>query len=71
MPRRNNRKSYVVGKEAMFSAHTAENAGAKPECVGCAFAGFGGVCKTSNGVCLKTAGGKLAPREADNAGDHG
>lgn len=70
MPRKNNRKSYAVGKEAMFSADMAENTGAKPECIGCAFAGFGGVCKTSDGVCLKTIRGKPAPREADHAGDH-
>ena len=53
MPRRNNRKSYSTGKTAVFYA-SGNNAGYKPECVGCAFAGYGGVCTTSDGTCLKT-----------------
>lgn len=71
MPRKNNRKNYVVGKQVIFSADRSENAGAKSECIGCAFAGFGGVCKTSDVVCLKTVRGKPVPREADHAGHNG
>ena len=70
MPRKNNRKSYNTGKVAMFSADAAENAGVKPECIGCAFAGFGGVCKTSDGVCLKTVRSEPIRREADHAGNY-
>jgi len=53
MPRRNNRKDYSTGKPAVFFAD-GNNAGYKPECVGCAFAGYGGTCTTSDGTCLKT-----------------
>ena len=53
MPRKNNRKEYSTGKPAVFYA-CGDNAGYKPECVGCAFAGYGGTCKTSDGVCLIT-----------------
>lgn len=66
MPRRNKRKNYTTGKEAVF-AYGAENVGFKPECVGCAFAGYGGVCKTSDGTCLKTTAGRPDQREAGNA----
>ena len=53
MPRRNNRKDYSTGKAAVFYGD-GSNAGYKPECVGCAFAGYGGECTTSDGTCLKT-----------------
>ena len=62
MPRRNNRKDYSTGKRAVFYAN-GDNAGYKPECVGCAFAGYGGVCATSDGICLKT----IPERREDNA----
>jgi len=61
MPRRNNRKDYSTGKAAVFFGD-GSNAGYKPECVGCAFVGYGGVCTTSDGMCLKTT---PANREAD------
>jgi hypothetical protein len=61
MPRRNNRKDYSTGKAAVFYGDGG-NAGYKPECVGCAFAGYGGVCTTSDGTCLKTI---PVNREAD------
>lgn len=68
MPRRNKRKIYITGKEAVF-VYGAENKGFKPECTGCAFAGYGFVCTTSDGTCLKTNAGKPERREAGNA-DH-
>ena len=63
MPRRNKRKDYTIGKTAVFF-NGGGNKGYKPECVGCAFAGYGGVCKTSDGVCLVTIPERR--READN-----
>jgi hypothetical protein len=51
MPRRNNRKDYSTGKAAVFF-NDGDTAGHKPECDGCAFAGFGGICTTSDGECL-------------------
>lgn len=66
MPRKNKRKIYTTGKEAVF-VYGAENAGFKPECAGCAFAGDGFVCKTSDGTCLKTKAGEPEQREAGNA----
>ena len=54
MPRRNNRKSYVTGKPAVFFEVCPSHSGHKHECVGCAFAGYGFVCKTSDGTCLKS-----------------
>jgi hypothetical protein len=53
MPRRNKRKDYSTSKAAVFYGD-GSNAGHKPGCVGCAFAGYGGVCMTSDGTCLKT-----------------
>ena len=53
MPRRNKRKDYSTGKPAVFF-NGGDNADYKPECIGCAFAGYGGVCKTSDGKCLKS-----------------
>ena len=60
MPRRNNRKDYSVGKAAVFY-EIGNNSGYKPECIGCAFAGYGGICMTSDGACLKTT-----PKEKTN-----
>lgn len=67
MPRKNKRKLYTTSKEAAFFSG-AENAGFKPECVGCAFAGYSGVCTTSDGTCLKTGQKQTERREAGNAG---
>ena len=53
MPRKNKRKVNTIGKPAMFFADNVKNKG-NPECVGCAFAGDGYVCTTSDGDCLKT-----------------
>jgi hypothetical protein len=53
MPRRNKRKVYSTGKAAVFFSDGGNN-GYKPECVGCALAGYGGICKTSDSTCLKT-----------------
>jgi hypothetical protein len=57
VPRRNNHKKYTTGKSAVFynerfyrdDGNTIPN----PECIGCAFAGYGGVCKANDG-CLIT-----------------
>jgi len=54
MPRRNKRKIYAAGKTALTYNETAASSGCKPECDGCAFAGYGGICTTSNGECLIT-----------------
>jgi len=54
MPRRNKRKIHTTGKTAVFYNETAVNIGCKPECAGCAFAGYGGICSTSNSECLIT-----------------
>jgi len=66
MPRRNKRKDYASGKEAVFFGDTAKSAEYKPQCAGCAFAGYGGVCKASDGKCLLGTG-KSDCGEADNA----
>ena len=53
MPRRNNRKDYPTSKNVVFF----DNGGSavyRPECVGCAFAGYSGSCTTSDGTCLIT-----------------
>ncbi len=50
MPRRNRHKDFSTGKPAVF----VRGSTVKPECGGCAFAGYGGVCTTSDGVCLIT-----------------
>ena len=52
MPRRNKRKAAV--KEPHRHAPSPFSKGYKPECCGCAFVGFGSVCLTSDGKCLKT-----------------
>ena len=43
MPRKHKRKVYTTGKEAVFCSVATENKDYKPECVGCAFAGYGDV----------------------------
>ena len=53
MPRRNNRKDYSTGKPAVFFENGG-NVEFSPKCVGCAFAGYGGSCTTSDGTCLIT-----------------
>lgn len=60
MPRRNKRKIYTTGKAVEFFNGADDG---KPECIGCAFAGYGGVCKTSDGTCLKSNAGKAERRE--------
>jgi hypothetical protein len=58
VPRKNKRKSFTKGKTAVFFNGVSSNGdtpGDKPECIGCAFAGFGNVCKTSDGICLLSA----------------
>ena len=60
MPRRNKRKSYSTDKAAVFYGD-GDNAGNNQECVGCAFAGYGGICTTSDGTCLKTIPEKRWP----------
>jgi len=65
MPRKNKRKLYTTGKETAFFGGAADSGG-KPECAGCAFAGYGGVCKASDGKCLLGTG-KPDCGEADNA----
>ena len=54
MPRRNKRKTYTARKKAIFYNITAVSNDCNPKCTGCAFAGYGGICLTSNGECLKT-----------------
>ena len=61
MPRRNNRKDYSTGKRAVFF-RDGGNAVYRLECVGCAFAGYGGACTTSDGICLI----KPARKESDD-----
>ena len=63
MPRRNKRKDYSTGKAAVFFDN-GNDAGYKPECVGCAFAGYGGICKTSDGSCLRTPASREAGKNA-------
>ena len=52
MPRRNKRKDAVSLPHK--HAPSPYSRGYKPECFGCAFVGFGSVCLTSDGKCLKT-----------------
>ena len=63
MPRRNKRKTYTTGKKSVFFS-IGDNSEYKPECIGCAFAGYGGTCTTRGGTCLKTLPER---RDADNA----
>ena len=48
MPRKNKRKT-----QPHKHAPSIHDKGFKAKCLGCAFAGFGSVCLTSNGKCLK------------------
>lgn len=63
MPRKNKRKDYNIGRPAVFFGSPTDNPGYKPECVGCAFAGYGFVCQTSDGTCLKIT--KSSPERRD------
>ena len=62
MPRRNKRKSATA--DSHKHAPLPFSRGYKPQCRGCAFAGLGSVCLTSDGKCLK-----IPPpaREVDDA----
>jgi hypothetical protein len=51
MPRRNKRKTAVT--EPHIHAPSPYARGYKQKCKGCAFAGLGSVCLTSDGKCLK------------------
>ena len=51
MPRRNKRKTAAT--EPHRHAPSPYARGYKPQCSGCAFVGFGSVCLTSDGKCLK------------------
>jgi hypothetical protein len=51
MPRQNKRKTAKT--EPHRHAPSPHSKGYKPECAGCAFVGFGSVCFTSDGKCLK------------------
>jgi len=71
MPRRNNHKL-----KPRNHGPSIYNSGFKPGCLGCAFAGKGFVCTTSDGKCLKTkpgsngntnAGGTAEGRQPYNA----
>jgi len=60
MPRRNNRKVYSTGKAAVFFGDGSD-AGYRQGCIGCAFVGYGGVCTTSDGICLKKIPARREP----------
>ena len=62
MPRRNKRKT--AASEPHRHAPTPYDKGYKPKCNGCAFAGIGSDCLTSDGKCLK-----LPPAAAREVGD--
>ena len=62
MPRRNKRKT--AANEPHRHAPTPYAKGYKPKCSGCAFAGIGSVCLTSDGTCLK-----LPPATEREVGD--
>lgn len=61
MPRKNNRKV-----QPQFHGASIYDSGFKSECYGCAFAGNGFKCLTSDGKCLKI---KPDNKERDNADD--
>jgi hypothetical protein len=73
MPRKNKHKIFDTGKPAVFFG--GDGKPARPECVGCAFAGYGGACTTSDGTCLITRparkgdGNAANQRRADTAGE--
>ena len=60
MPRKNKRKT-----EPHKHAPSIHDRGYKAKCVGCAFAGAGFVCLTSDGKCLKI---KSSPTNSNNCG---
>jgi len=62
MPRKNKRKT-----EPHKHAPSIHDRGYKAKCVGCAFAGAGFVCLTSDGKCLKI---KSSPTNLSNGGDN-
>ena len=68
MPRRNKHKTNPQIHAPSFFSHDT-----KPECRGCAFAGHGAVCLTSDGTCIKVpletreGGDDEADRTADTA----
>jgi hypothetical protein len=62
MPRRNRHKVFTTGKAPVFSS----DAPARAECAGCAFAGYGGGCATSDGVCLITRPERREGGDADH-----
>lgn len=66
MPRKNKRKKYTTGKESALFSY-AGNTVCKPECIGCAFAGYGYICTTSDGTCLKSVQTPAGQSEAGNA----
>lgn len=61
MPRRNKHKTAAEPHRHAPSPYTK---GYKRKCSGCAFAGFGSVCLTSDGKCLK-----MPPPNAREVGD--
>lgn len=61
MPRKNNRKV-----QPQFHGASIYDSGFKAECYGCAFAGSGFKCLTSDGKCLKV---KPSNKERDYADD--
>ena len=67
MPRRNKHKDWKTGKGAEFFS-AGDNNCVKPECVGCAFAGYGNVCATSDGACLITPINPTDRRDDDGGG---
>jgi hypothetical protein len=62
MPRKNKRKD-----EYRYHVPSVFDKGYKPECSGCAFAGCGSVCMTSDGQCLKQPPPKVGTREVGDA----
>ena len=60
MPRKNKRKT-----EPHIHAPSIHDRGYKAKCLGCAFAGAGFVCLTSDGKCLKV---KPNPASQNNGG---
>ena len=60
MPRKNKRKT-----EPLIHAPSIYDRGYRAKCIGCAFAGAGWVCLTSDGKCLKAPPSK--PREVGDA----
>ena len=61
MPRRNKHKPRPY-----FQGASIYDSGYKAECYGCAFAGAGFKCLTSDGKCLKI---KPESKESENAAD--